>query len=208
MSKQCQGAPCHVRKKCQHERRFWNHGFNWVGKYTFGSFHCAPPNQWFVQFKHEYAWPIQIWQTPQDFEHQYRHYQQHRKSIRKLCGTANNKPKQFKSFAMKCFQPEYMSEFVEYPMEYFLTTWKHHTNQHNSAVPGYCAKTIDRLSRCYKFIVKVLISDWQNNDWQFGSFFFFCNDKDVWLEIERELQEVFKYEHFLPCPWTGHSYVY
>lgn len=195
-------------KDCHHDKIIRYKGFNWVGKYTFGSFHCAPPNQWFVQLRHEYAWPIQIWQTPQDFEHHYGHYQQQRKSIRRCNEIPSNKPKQFKSFALQCFQPEYNYEAWECDLEHFLTVWKHHTNRHNSAVPGYCAKTIDRLLQCYKFIMTIFIRDSQQNDLRIGSFIFFCNDKEIWLEIERELQEVFKYEHFLPCPWTGHSYVY
>ncbi len=87
---------------------------------------------------------------------------------------------------MRCLRPEYTYEVWESDMEYFLTVWRDHTNQQ------YCSKTIERLSLCYKFILKIFIRDSQQNNLRIGVFFFFCNDKDIWSCIEAELQEVFR----------------
>lgn len=70
-------------------------------------------------------------------------------------------------------------------MEHFLEIWYYHTNG------KHCLKTIDRLSQCYKCIVKVKVLDSQNDDRHIGSFFLFCNDKDIWSCIEKELRQVF-----------------
>lgn len=175
----------HFRKRTYEKR-----GFNWHGTYTFGSYYFnglsqSFRDQWFIQFKHEHGWPIQVWETLQAFEHRWRQYQILRKSIRMCNEIPPNRPKYYKSFALYFLTPTLAYEVKEVPIQHFISTWDFHTRKQ------YCRKTIERLSLCYKHVLRIKMFDTAHGDWPIGIFFLFCNDKDIWSCIESELRQVF-----------------
>jgi hypothetical protein len=156
-------------------------GFNWNGKYTFGSY---LDHAWYFHFYHEYALSLQICNTVKEYEDVHRAYLIHRKIIRQNKGVPSCLPKCYRQSAMCLVVP--MNACVptakEMQLEDYLDDWKHSCWQ-------ICYNQMKKISLCYKFILQIAYLNDDGNKMMW--FHLFCNDKDIWSKIEAELRQVF-----------------